>query len=203
MKKMFILPILILALNLQGCGLQKIIEQAINKLKSVEIVTGTITTPNSNDYSGTKIEINGRTTHTNVNGEFRLLINGSPAQSVNEMIISHAGFVTENVTIPAETENGEYTVSEQLSNEIYNTPVVVDPTKVKQYIYQMKENYADCFYLPKKCIFSDTEIILYFSYDSKNWQTYQNQELFGEIYMKFKFKTTTNKTQENLIFHAL
>ena len=115
MKKILIASIVLSIITLQGCGLQKLIEQAINKLRAVEVVTGTVLLANATDHSGTKIEINGKTTHTNVNGEFRILVSGSPAQSisaqsVNELTISHTGFVTENIPVPAETENGEYGV---------------------------------------------------------------------------------------------
>lgn len=109
--KLILTAILVSTILLQGCGLQKMIEQAINKLRAVEVVTGTVHLTNATDHSNTKIEVNGRSTKTDVNGNFRLLVNSSPAQSVNELVISHTGFITENVIIPAETENGEYSVN--------------------------------------------------------------------------------------------
>ena len=166
MKTKLILTMLLAStMLLQGCGLQKMIEQAINNMKPVQTVTGTIELQNATNHSGTVVKCNTVTTTTDTNGHFRLTLATSAAQSVNELIISHTGYVTENVTVPAETENGEYTTTSQTLTSM-PTPIPTQKAIQNPLLFTKSDKLAE------RILFSVGELMVFITYSLLSIKSY-------------------------------
>lgn len=142
MKKIFLLLLLLSVISNTGCTIQKLIDNAMNTLLPVQVVSGTITLPAESNFSGTNVSFKGKQTVTDSKGAFSISVSQTSAKSfetmnTDQMTIAHTGYATENVDVPAENESGEYAISKtlNLTNNVGYTQNPHPPTILIQQTY--------------------------------------------------------------------